>query len=514
MRLFSLILTCSSILTAQDPNAEQRAFVELSCPKNNFLVQEIIPLRITLGVEETFLQQSLIQPFRQQLSLPLRLEASWLEELAGTELQPIPAANDPAERAALQSLVLNGARGQARRVEDQTRNGQVFRVFEIDSRLLAQAAGNLDLPAAKIQVTYATSFREDFLNGRVPADRHTFILSSQALDLSILPWPEEDRPADFIGAVGQFRIRAEAKIDSPRIGEPFELTLHFEGRGNLPSIPLPRLDDLPGFHVIGRLETSAPERRSIRYELAALNTSISEIPSIAFTYLDPEARPTYRRIQSEAIPISLRPLADGSQTIASPDEESELIDLSDEVSAIEDPPAGMEDDIPPPPIVIEDIADIHPVDTSRAHSPWQPLPYAFLAIALLLPLLLTGFVLLAQKRKEEARLKALLPEPNRAAADFRNRLQKTPVDMASAFAEFIAGRLECKVAAVIRPRLSDRLQRAGIPDDLAARSEALLEALVDRRYDGSASSNGVDVSQAPQLVEDLEARFVQLEEGP
>ncbi len=508
--LLPIFLLSIAQLQAQEPIGEQGAFITVSSPKTDYLVQEIIPLRITIGVEEKFLQENLIQPFRQRLDLPLRLEASCLQELAGSEVLP---QTTPADRSALQSLVLNGALGQARRVDDRRIENAVFRVFEIDARLLAQESGKLEIPAASIQVAYATSFREDFLNGRVPQDRQQFVLSSQATSLNISDWPEEGRPPAFIGAVGQFRIRAEATVDSPRIGEPFELNLHIEGRGNLHSIPLPRLDDLPGFHVIGRLESSSPEGRSIRYEMAGLSSSISQIPPISFAYLDPDPSPKYQLIQTAAIPIRLRPMADGTSFITPPDQDSELIDLSGDLPLVENPPAGESAAIPPPPLLIEDIADIRPIDASRSHSPWQPLPYAFLAFALLLPLVLTAATLFILHRNEQRRLQALMPEPNRAARDFRKRMGEGSPDMSQAFAEFIAGRLECKLAAVIRPKLAIRLQEAGIPTDLAARSESLLEAMVDRRCDGSQSSNGIDVSQAPHLVEALEARFLQLEEG-
>ena len=83
--------------------------------------------------------------------------------------------------------------------------------------------------------------------------------------------------------------------------------------------------------------------------------------------------------------------------------------------------------------------------------------------------------------------------------------------MGQAFAEFIADRLECPVAAVIRPKLSSRLAHAGIPADLAKRSEAVLESLVDQRYGKAACSTGIDPVSAVKLVEDLEASFVHLE---
>ena len=75
---------------------------------------------------------------------------------------------------------------------------------------------------------------------------------------------------------------------------------------------------------------------------------------------------------------------------------------------------------------------------------------------------MTSIVLFQVHRRNLRRLEADRPAPNQAAKNFRARVRDTQVDMGQAFAEFIAGRLECPVAAVIRPKLSSRLTHAGL----------------------------------------------------
>ena len=61
-------------------------------------------------------------------------------------------------------------------------------------------------------------------------------------------------------------------------------------------------------------------------------------------------------------------------------------------------------------------------------------------------------------------------------------------------------------AAVIAPDLRARLAAAGVPVDLAARTAALLEALVAARY-GSGAPSGDTEASARAIVEELEALF-------
>ena len=66
----------------------------------------------------------------------------------------------------------------------------------------------------------------------------------------------------------------------------------------------------------------------------------------------------------------------------------------------------------------------------------------------------------------------------------RERLSDPGADPGDAFAAYVSARLRCAPAAVISPDLPRRLERSGVPADLAARTADLLERLVAVRYVG------------------------------
>ena len=77
------------------------------------------------------------------------------------------------------------------------------------------------------------------------------------------------------------------------------------------------------------------------------------------------------------------------------------------------------------------------------------------------------------------------------------------MDLADAFAEYLAEHLGCPAASVIAPDLPARLEAAGVPPDLAARTAALLELLIAARYGGSPGDGAQ--AQARELVDALDA---------
>ena len=131
----------------------------------------------------------------------------------------------------------------------------------------------------------------------------------------ILPVPMQGRPPDFNGAVGLYAIETAANPTDVRVGDPIELTIDVFGEGPIETLPPPllsasaRLNEdfrLPGEQLAGELQGG---RRRFKLTIRAKRDGVSEIPSIAYPYFDPDAE-RFIVARSKPIALSVAPAAE------------------------------------------------------------------------------------------------------------------------------------------------------------------------------------------------------------
>lgn len=150
-------------------------------------------------------------------------------------------------------------------------------------------------------------------------------LSSEApaVVITVLPFPEKDKPASFNGAVGQFTFKTSL-LSAPEmaVGDEISLGLIISGKGNLKNITVSDLCCQPGMSGFFRLSDLPPsesiegDTKTIVAKLRPLNTQIKAIPSIEFSFFNP-ATSKYVVLHSDPIPISVK--AGPSQTEEEPE---------------------------------------------------------------------------------------------------------------------------------------------------------------------------------------------------
>jgi hypothetical protein len=148
-----------------------------------------------------------------------------------------------------------------------------------------------------------------------------FLVSSEPLTGNAGDLP--NRPKDFTGAIGTFRLSARAERTEMPVGTPFTLTLRLEGKGSLSSARPPDLAGQPGFadpfsvHENG--ERTRPDgSREFTYTLRPRSETVKEIPAISVSYFNPRTN-RFETAQSQAIPLRVTPAAPLAAT-AIPDE--------------------------------------------------------------------------------------------------------------------------------------------------------------------------------------------------
>jgi len=286
---------------ADDLTRRGVAFVEHGTGRDTFVVGESFELALVLSLERTFLEQQLIQLFQRRLDLPVQVQAPWLQALEGTELGAFAEPADGARLALGEELV------RARRLSDETREGRLFARFELARPCRATRVGPLLLAAPVLRLAYADTFVDDFLEGRVPRDRHDALVHGTARALTILPPPSEGRPADFSGAIGNFTLTARASRTELTVGESLTLELEVAGTGDLSDALAPRLEGLSGLRVLGELVEREPTRVVVRYDLRAERPGTLTLPTQSFATFDTTPPAGYRSVTSAALTLSVTP---------------------------------------------------------------------------------------------------------------------------------------------------------------------------------------------------------------
>jgi hypothetical protein len=454
-----LLLTLCATAAGQDPEAAGRgyAFLEVSAEPVSPYAGQPVTLRLRIGLDEGLLREGIVPLFGRPMDVQVQVRAPWLDALPGATRLEDAGQEDGRARS---SLALNDSVVRARREADRVVEERAFAVLALDRSFLFSEPGETELAAPTIRFAFATKFEEDFLEGRRPLDRRDALVHGEAFALRVRALPEEGRPAGFTGAVGRFTVAATAAPRELTVGESFALTLTIEGEGNLDAFDTPRLDGLPGFHVYGALDDRGAPVRTVTYDLAPVHAGVTEVPPVPFHFFDPGPPPGYRAARTAPIPLDVRPSA-GAPASAK--------------ATSERPPAEES----------------------------SPIPVGLVLGAAALVALIVILLLLRRRARAAA---ARDPEEAlaRTAADqFRRRIEAPGADVAAAFTDYLAARLDCPPAAVISPTLDSRLRAAGIPAELAARTATLVERLVSARYGGDGTTD--DAASARAVLEEIEA---------
>ncbi len=462
----------------KDVTGAKYAFLEMDAPQRPHYVHEPIRVKLRLGVDEK-IAGNLVLPMSRRINLPLFVEASWFTDLPGA----VPIEPEP-NGAAAQGLVLsvNDADVRCASLGTVERDGQRFRVFEVERSFLPSRAGVLELPAALLRYQFATRFTQNLFGERMVAAAETAFVYGEPARTRILPIPDAGRPAGYTGAVGRFRVSADATPRDVKAGDVVKLTLRIEGEGNLEFLDPPRIEPLEGFHVFGKLEEKSSRARVVTWDLSPLSEAVTEIPAIPFSFFDTTEPAGFRTVATDAIPLVVRPLPPGAA----------LAPLDGETARRAIPG-------------VDDIHDMKPLIADA----WQrPAPPGGVAAAAVLgaPLALAAGAWLLVRRRERDAAHPERVRARRAAARFQESVRRD-ADAASAFTGYLADRLGCAEAAVVSNDLAARLAARGIGADLASRSATALLGAIEARYAKGSATARLDSDSAARLVEELETAF-------
>jgi len=141
-------------------------------------------------------------------------------------------------------------------------------------------------------------------------------VASPAMKLQVLPLPAEGRPADFSGAIGDFRLSVSANPVELAPGDPITLTMTVSGQGNFDRVQAPKLSATEGWKAYSPSSEFLKDgglglgKKVFEQALVAKDSSLREIPAILFSYFDPSAA-TYKTLTAKPIPLNIKGTAAG-----------------------------------------------------------------------------------------------------------------------------------------------------------------------------------------------------------
>ena len=191
--------------------------------------------------------------------------------------------------------------------------GQDYRYVVLRKTVLyPQKTGKLKLEPLVLDITVEVPTNRYDIFGRPLMTKVPKLVTAGSRTIDVKPLPEEGKPADFKGAVGDFSFKVTTSKTELDASESLQAKIEVSGKGNL------KLFELPKLTVPSSLEVYEPEHKeNVRTNLSGMQGGISDtytivpqykgkypIPSISFSYFDLKTE-SYQRISSDEIIIDV-----------------------------------------------------------------------------------------------------------------------------------------------------------------------------------------------------------------
>jgi hypothetical protein len=263
------------------------AFLRLGVPKRDVFVGESVPVDIELGLRAGFVTS-----------------VHGLPALSGSEFTLNNLSQEPQH--------------ELRRID-----GKPFEVLIWHSVIAAVKPGGYSLSVeTPLTVKIRTQSQQEsalddllgdpfFQNKFGAMVKRDITVMSPATDLKVLALPTAGRPADFSGAVGDFKVASELSTSRAAAGEPLTIRMHITGSGNFDRV------DTSMFKHLDQWKTYPPtstfkKTDAVGYQgeklfeqpIIAAQSGAQSLPALTFSYFDPVAR-RYETAKAPSLDVSI-----------------------------------------------------------------------------------------------------------------------------------------------------------------------------------------------------------------
>ena len=151
-------------------------------------------------------------------------------------------------------------------------------------------------------------FREFFNQG----EQKQVTLASEPIKVESLPLPEQNKPANFTGAVGDFTMTATVGPTNVTVGDPITVRVQISGRGALNAVTLPPQDAWRDFRTYPPTTKVEPGdqfgfqgTKTFEQIISPQNSDVRELPPLTFSFFNPDDG-QYHLLTQPAVPLVVK----------------------------------------------------------------------------------------------------------------------------------------------------------------------------------------------------------------
>jgi hypothetical protein len=383
--------------------------------------------------------------------------------------------------------------------EQQIISGQMFNIYRIHGAITASKPGEYALGPVvvrgglEVEQRGGHGFDDLFSRMMGQIQLQEVRVAIDSVPVEVLPLPDEGRPADFAGAVGQWNLEVTAKPTDVAVGDPITLTIKVSGNGNIDTVPAPKLGAMDGFKTYDPTTKTTKDdlnttgERVIQQVLIAKSTEVKELPEVRLVYFDPVAG-SYKTDVQSPIKLVVKAGSGGQTTIV-----SSGLRLRPEEKLGQD--------------IVYLKGDIGPVP------PGAPVyrTAAFWALNVTPVLALLGTVGW-KRRTDRLRGDVAYARRTRAAKKARRLLTSATSydEIQRALQQYLGDRLNIPVGGITASVVDEQLLPRGVNGELAARAKACFEACDTARFAGEEADMSVQTTRdnVERLIDELESKHL------
>lgn len=133
-------------------------------------------------------------------------------------------------------------------------------------------------------------FFEDSVNDYI---KYPLTLKSHEIPVNVSPLPNEGRPADFTGAIGDFGLKIHVEKNKFIASSPVIVKMVISGKGNFNSVRSPSISSAEGFKVYSPIAKAGQGFRVFEQIIIPLNSFVKRMPEFIFSYFNPDQKKYY-----------------------------------------------------------------------------------------------------------------------------------------------------------------------------------------------------------------------------